>query len=598
MKYSSISKCLLILAFVCFWTQAWAQTEADSDKTPAPAEEKAQAKTEEQQAVAEPPLVVPEPTEKAEPAPEDKKDEKAEEKTEEAPQAEKPETPTEETPAVAETPTEKAPVVEETPAEKPSEEDAAGLDELESLDEIESLEDLGKLEALEELDKAEAIEREQLKFFELNGYLRFRADLFHNLDLGIYNSLRPLGDRGTAVHADNDNRKESTIGTANMRLRLSPTFNISEDIRIFMTVDALDNLVMGSTPDTYLMDSGTNGIPDGTLSTGIGAFSNTQVAPTYGGNSQKDSISVKRAWGEVRTPFGLIKFGRMPMHWGMGMYYNDGNCIDCDYGDTVDRIEFGTKIFEHNLFLGTDFINEGLTNESYSQFTGQPKDATQLDDVHQWTFGFARKHNNAEIEELLENDDFSINYGMHNSLRWQKYAIENSILQDSYAGDFSGRQALRSELLKRDMFVYVGDVWFRFLYKKLHIELEGMWVTGDISNAAQDKSEQEDLEGAGVTDFGVSIDQFGLLFQIDYKFLDDSLFIGAEWGMASGDAYNDNTGNGYDTGFGIYPYNDKQFSFTPYQRTKYGPIKEDHAINNFMFDPDYHVDMILFREIL
>ena len=39
---------------------------------------------------------------------------------------------------------------------------------------------------------------------------------------------------------------------------------------------------------------------------------------------------------EDRT--GLIAAGRMPNHWGLGILANSGDCIDCDFGDSVDRL--------------------------------------------------------------------------------------------------------------------------------------------------------------------------------------------------------------------------------------------------------------------
>ena len=462
------------------------------------------------------------------------------------------------------------------------------------IDSLDDLEDLEQLEELEDLEGAQLAEREQLKFFELNGYLRLRADLFHQLDLGVYNSLRPLGDLGTADHTSEDKRKDNTIGTANMRLRLNPTLNVSEDIKIMMQADILDNVVLGTTPDTYL-----RGGPGG-LGPGISGFATSQVAQQAGRNSDVDSIQIKRVWAEVRTPVGLLKFGRQPSHWGTGMYINDGNCVDCDYGDTVDRILFGTKIFEHILFLGMDFVNEGVTDDTQFEYGGQDKDATQLDDVQQIVFGFARKHTDAEAEELIENNDFVIDYGFYNVLRWQSYSLEQSVIGDpsNQAGDFASRQNLRAQLIERDLKLYVGDIWFKFLWKRLHIELEAIWITGSLGDAAKDAAEQTSLRQKGITDNSIDINQYGVVFQIDYKFLDDALFVGAEWGLASGDPYNGPYGNGYDTGFGVYPYQDRQFADAKYQRTKNGPMIEDRAVNNFRFDPDYHVDLILFREII
>ncbi len=479
-----------------------------------------------------------------------------------------------------------SPIAAPAPA-PPAKDDAA---------ELSDLEDLEELEELESMNDAELAVEEQLKFFELDGYFRVRTDLFHRLDLGIYNELRPLGDLGTADHTSNIKKKDNTLGSANMRLRLSPTLNVSEDIKIKMDFDLLDNVVMGSTPDTFLRGG------SGGLAPGIAAFSTAQVPPQSGRNSDVDSIQVRHVWAEVRTPIGVLKFGRQPSHWGTGMYINDGSCLDCDYGDSVDRILFGTKVFEHILFVNMDFVNEGVTDDTSFEYRGQDKDATQLDDTQQIGFGFARKHSDAEAEELLENDDWILDYGMINVFRWQSYSLEQSVIGDydtfggqPPAGDFASRQTLRSQLIQRDLNLYIGDIWARFLYKRLHIEFEAAFLVGALGDAAKDAAEQKSLRAKGITDNSVDINQYGFVLQIDYKFLDDALFVGAEWGWASGDPYH---GESYDTGFGVYPYQNRQFADAKYQRTKYGPMIEDRAVTNFRFDPDYHVDLILFREII
>ena len=44
----------------------------------------------------------------------------------------------------------------------------------------------------------------------------------------------------------------------------------------------------------------------------IAAFSTTQGPPTAGVNSHTNSVNVNRVWGEYMTPFGQLRFGRMP----------------------------------------------------------------------------------------------------------------------------------------------------------------------------------------------------------------------------------------------------------------------------------------------
>src|SRR4029078_3218530 len=85
----------------------------------------------------------------------------------------------------------------------------------------------------------------------------------------------------------------------------------------------------------------------------LGAFSNGTQAPVAQGiNSDRAAVQVKRAWAEVAVPLGVLTFGRMPNHWGMGIFHNSGGDdpingaydYDADYGDTVDRASFSLLI--------------------------------------------------------------------------------------------------------------------------------------------------------------------------------------------------------------------------------------------------------------
>jgi len=108
-----------------------------------------------------------------------------------------------------------------------------------------------------------AIEEEmapQLKFLELHGYLRLRSDLFYNMDLGTYNPysgscssrvLPPISARTNATPDYVTPMRGNTLTGANMRLRVEPTLNISDEIRINAQIDILDNVSLGSTPDAF-----------------------------------------------------------------------------------------------------------------------------------------------------------------------------------------------------------------------------------------------------------------------------------------------------------------------------------------------------------
>src|SRR5512138_1782396 len=90
--------------------------------------------------------------------------------------------------------------------------------------------DIQTAQAAQELDAAVA-PGPKLQFIELDGYLRLRGDLYDDLDLdagrdahGTGNYLFPIPLRG--------NESRGTLAGANMRLRLEPTINVSEQVRV------------------------------------------------------------------------------------------------------------------------------------------------------------------------------------------------------------------------------------------------------------------------------------------------------------------------------------------------------------------------------
>src|SRR5690606_19966471 len=106
---------------------------------------------------------------------------------------------------------------------------------------------------------------------------------------------------------------EDTLKSANMRLRLEPVIHLDEKASVHIQADLLDNVVLGSTPEG-LSGRGPTGPGGRRGDIGLGAFTHNQDPPLAGENHTRDSIMIKRAWAEVETAFGLIKFGRQPSH--------------------------------------------------------------------------------------------------------------------------------------------------------------------------------------------------------------------------------------------------------------------------------------------
>lgn len=259
---------------------------------------------------------------------------------------------------------------------------------------------------------------------EHHGYMRLRLQMFHNFDLdtfyakydNAYSSpyLPPLtetnvGGSGHVVEEDPANphtykRGADTLSMANMRARWQPTVHIAETMRIKATIDGLDNLVLGSTPDGGLWGQ-TYERPDVALPT----FSGGQRPPESGVNGWQDSVRVKNLWGEWRTPLGLLVFGRTPSNWGMGILSNNGECLDCNFGDSVDRVMGVTKLFGTYLALGWDFVNEGPTGypgaqDALNQPFGQAYDLDQRDDVNEYVIALFRRPVTKEEKDARDRD--------------------------------------------------------------------------------------------------------------------------------------------------------------------------------------------------
>jgi uncharacterized protein (TIGR04551 family) len=422
--------------------------------------------------------------------------------------------------------------------------------------------------------------RKKFQVFELDGYFRMRSDWFKQFNLGFADDPnsgapfpQPLGCSSTVAGVAADACK-GTLRSTNMRLRLEPVINIDEKSSVHFQVDMYDNFVLGSTPDGLV-----SGLPAPPYIP-VGAFSPSGTAPQAGRNLDRDSVVVKRAWAEVMTPLGLLKFGRMPSHWGMGLLANGGGHdpftgeydLDSDYGDTADRLLFGTMIpgTEIRAVIATDWPSTApstaQTDVYSNRYDGQPFDLDDKDDVYQWIFVVAHIDSPEDFQDLRDQGEWAFNYGTYFVWRKQEY---------DQKGFAVGQPPDPAQYVLRDAVAYIPDVWFRLGYKKMLIEAEAVAILGSIQS---------------LTDIGGTLDgdndqwdirQFGGVGRFGYKFLDDTLHLGFEGGFASGDQW-DNEPPG-------------RINVT---RAKAIPGVGDNTINAFRFDFDYEVDLILFRELM
>jgi uncharacterized protein (TIGR04551 family) len=398
----------------------------------------------------------------------------------------------------------------------------------------------------------------------LHGYMRMRGELQDTFWLGRvapsvleesaqpepFSRFIPLERRPESVPANCGDCDVDTLQFANMRLRLAPQLNISDDVRVKMMFDMFDNMVAGSTPVSYY------GTYDETPSSGATeAFSSTDVPPD--GSGLGDSVVVRRAWGEVRNrSLGELRFGRMPNHWGLGIMNNAGNELDDDFSSEIDKLMLITKLVGIYFTASYDFMFEGFLKPNDS--TGLVSEVNQLDDVDQFTFTVSRRLDAEKQRTLLERGGVALNGGVYFSYREQDYYT-----LDPTPDDFTdGNEELRK--LGADMFTW--DVYGELRWEGLRLGYEASFTHGDIDKLVTDNPDDT-----------LDILQFGTAFEFEYRLLDEKLGLYFDTGFASGDASVEGLSS-YDN------YIDQQ--------------SNNNTVSTFRFHPAYRIDLILWRSIM
>jgi len=448
--------------------------------------------------------------------------------------------------------------------------------------------------------------KRRAQLFELNGYFRLRSDYMHQLSLNQgYSNKVPIdpvtGGTTTGVNVglppfprpsncrSPGNQVQmggysgcghKDLADSNIRFRLEPTLNVTDQVRIHSQFDVLDNTILGSTPDSLagLDRSASSVIPQAP----IPFLYNSQGAPEVGQNGYMSSIRAKRAWAEVDTEFGSLRFGRMPWHFGRGITYNDGSCMDCDGGTTVDRIALLTEMYGHQFTLALDYGSQGLTSNQLALgrigADGVPLDLAQDDDVYEFMFSVTHIDNATQIRERVDRGDVVLNYGLQLVYRSQHSTYDTSQCNGAaqQMAACTGQVTTQDQALPLtdiNAFFFQPNVWFKLQYKALTIEFEGTALLGRMDKGGILLASTEQNQPAYFR-------QFGGVLASELHLYRDAFFVGFEAGGASGDqAENESAYLNYRWRFVQQPAG-------------------DHSIRDFHFSPEYHIDSILFRNIL
>jgi len=384
---------------------------------------------------------------------------------------------------------------------------------------------------------------------DVSGYLRTRGEALYNLDLdrGLQTNGQPI------FPVPQSDPKAQTLTQWDMRWRT--------DMRIYAPgslvgvkarIDVLDNVALGSLPE---------GIPSSTLS---------QRSPA-------DVVRVRRAYGELALPFGLIDAGRMGTHWGLGMVANGGDCLDCDSADASDRVAFITPLFGHIFALAYDFSATGPQAARPNQNRTIGIEPTT--DVRTMTFAWMRWKDDETRLRRRRAGKATVEYGSYITHRWQSNDIPSTYLStsqpiDPFANGGSG-------IMARGFRATAFDGWLRLTLPWGRIEAEAAFITATVDQPSL-------VPGLLLRDPAKS-KQIGAVLQSEFGPIDALFTAGLDAGYASGDPA---------PGFGAVQ---NPNAAAPQPGDLDGPQaspRRDNRIDNFRFHSDYRIDRILFREII
>lgn len=381
---------------------------------------------------------------------------------------------------------------------------------------------------------------------KVDGYFRLRGEWLNNLDLD--RGLTPSGEALFPVPEGNPTGQSLTYG--DMRLRTDvAVYTAGGAVAIKARIDTFDNSALGGSAK------------------GVPSASTTQLGI--------DAIRVKRAYGEVLLPFGVLAAGRMGAHYGMGMVANGGDCADCDSGDAQDRVALISPLLGHIFAAAYDLAWAGPTagRRDAVRRIGIAPSAQ----VHGLTFALLRWNDDLAHVRRRNAGKTTVNYGATISHRWQSSDAPYEYLPIAQGARPS------TTITARGMTATVLDAWFRLIFPHGRIELEAAMVLARV--------EQPSLIPGVISNQAATSKQYGAALQTEIGAPQDIAGGGVDAGYASGDSA---------PGFGALQGSDP-LRPAPRPGDLDGPqanLPYDRTVDNFRFNPDYRIDRILFREII
>ncbi|RMG11672.1 MAG: hypothetical protein D6729_17680 [Deltaproteobacteria bacterium] len=388
-------------------------------------------------------------------------------------------------------------------------------------------------------------DREPGRHLVASGQLRLRAASYFNLDLD-----RPPE---AALWLPGEGPLDQTAG-ADLRLRLGVSLFAGELVRIVTEVD--------------LADANLGARPRGTP---FGEGSALVVATPF--QEALTRAGIRKAYGEVRLPIGLLAAGRMPAHFGLGIAANAGDAIDDDGGDLADRIAYVAPLFGHYVGLAYDVAASGAVSRGLGAAPAAGLPSTSVQVV---SLSVVRYHAPWQLGLYRRAGRSLLNYGLAVSHAWQ--ARDVPTYWQSLDPELAGRPEL---VIERGAAATLLDSWLRLVWGSFRIEFEGVVGYFLIENPSPwpGVTVRTPVEGTPA----------GAVLQLAYEPLRARFDWLLEAGVASADPA---------PGFPLP-------SPTAFVEARPGALfgpqidgPRDPRMDAFRFSPNYRVDLILWRTLL
>ncbi|TNF29509.1 MAG: hypothetical protein EP329_15540 [Deltaproteobacteria bacterium] len=416
-------------------------------------------------------------------------------------------------------------------------------------------------------------------WIEHHGSFRFRPELLLGGDLGAGESGVPSPLAATT----GDDSDASTLSWASVRLRYQPTIHIGRSLEVDLGVDALDNLVLGSTYESA-----------GLLS--LDLENDAAESPSAGDNGWRDAVRVRYLYGTWHA-FDVFdfSFGRMPQAFGLGVQRNGGQCPDCDFGTIVDAMRLGFTFSSFRIEGSWEWTAVGATTATFGEL-GQPKDLGQEDDVSTYTIQVGQRPvTTAELEQrrvdLDENRYWAFDWNLFTSFTDQALSsseqLPSSSLECQALYTSASGQELQDvdciQLYRRDAFFWRSGLWLKAelhpsFGTSLRLEAELAAMVGNVDHPQR----LEQVDSSEPKDFRA----FGGAFELEYK--NPALATGIDLGFATGDNADY---VGVLDGQNIVEPDDDNYA-------QNDNVRNNHVVTSYMFNRDYRLDLILFRQVL